>query len=226
MEGRSVRQLFEEQAGRYDRWYEMPAGRILFEAELEALRAISAGLPGPRLEIGVGTGRFADPLGVDVGVDLAYGVLSLYRLRRRGAGAAAGAVHLLQADGARLPFTPATIGTAFLIVSLCFAADPLRLVEEAARVVRPGGAVVAALIDRESAWGRWYLEKKAAGHLFYRHARFFSAAEVQHWLEASGLRVTRFASTLLQPPGDDPRPEAPVEGLVPGAGFVCLAGVK
>ncbi len=220
-----MRRLFEEHAGRYDRWYETEPGRVLFEAELQALRRVAADLPGPRLEVGVGTGRFAEPLAIDVGVDLAYAGLGLYRQRTLGLTPPAGRrvpVHLLQADGVRLPFASATIGTVFLIVSICFAADPRGLVVEAARVVRPGGAVVAAFIDRESPWGRWYREKGESGHLFYEHARFLTGTEVRAWLEEEGLRVQRAASTLLQAPGDAPRPETPVEGLVPGAGFVCM----
>jgi len=56
---------FAAQVDRYDRWYERhPAA---YAAELAALRALR---PSFRrgLEVGVGTGRFAAPLGVAFGV--------------------------------------------------------------------------------------------------------------------------------------------------------------
>ena len=208
--------VFERHAARYDLWYESGPGSVLFEAELAALRLVVEELPGPILEIGVGTGRFANALGAEVGVDPARAVLEVLRQR-------CGATVLpVQADGAQLPFRDGAFGAALFVLTLCFTAQPQQLVREAARVVRPGGGVVAAIVDRESPWGAWYLEKKAQGHPFYEHARFLSAGEVAGYLQEAGLRLERQSCTLLQPPGETPVPEPPVDSLVPGAGFVCL----
>lgn len=215
--------VFEEHASRYDRWYEAGPGRVLFQMELEAVRLALEGLPRPWLEIGVGTGRFAEALGVEVGMDPARAVLDVFAGRLKDVSLGA---RLVQGAGEALPFADASFGAALLVVTLCFAGKPARLIEEAARVVRPGGAVVPCIVDRDSPWGRWYLEKQAAGHLFYEHARFFTAREVSAWLERAGLRVFRVTSTLTQPPQESPRPEPAHPCLVAGASFVCLAGRK
>ena len=56
--------LFDREAARYDAWFDSPEGRVLFSAEVAAVRRLVNGLPGPVLEVGVGTGRFAQALGV------------------------------------------------------------------------------------------------------------------------------------------------------------------
>jgi hypothetical protein len=67
------RSSFDIYHGRYEAWFvRHPAA---YHSELLALRAL---LPwqGLGLEIGVGTGRFAAPLGVKVGVDSSKAMLA------------------------------------------------------------------------------------------------------------------------------------------------------
>ena len=208
--------LFDREAVRYDAWFESPRGQVLFRAEVEAIRRLVSGLPGPWLEVGVGTGRFAQALGVPYGVDPASGVLQL--ARRRG-------VHVVQGRGEALPFLDEVVGSVLLIDTLCFA-DPLPLLGEAKRVLAPGGGLIVADILRDTPWGRWYLDKKAAGHPFYRHATFYSLEELQGFLVRAGLAFAGASSTLTRPPGGPPTAESASDGITPGASFVCVrAGV-
>ena len=57
---------FEEHGRRYEQWFE--THRFAYQSEVEAVRAL---LPaeGHGIEIGVGSGRFAEPLGISVGID-------------------------------------------------------------------------------------------------------------------------------------------------------------
>ncbi|HPU77474.1 MAG TPA: class I SAM-dependent methyltransferase, partial [Thermosynergistes sp.] len=57
---------FEAHRNRYEQWFE--DNRFAYEAEIEAVRLL---LPkgGKGLEVGVGTGRFAVPLGVFTGLE-------------------------------------------------------------------------------------------------------------------------------------------------------------
>jgi hypothetical protein len=41
-------------------------------------------------------------------------------------------------------------------------------------------------------------------------------------LRAEGMKISRIRSTLLQRPDEPSRIEAPVEGYVNGAGFLCI----
>ena len=49
--------------------YDTPRGGMLLEIELQCVRPLLEGLPRPHLEVGVGTGRFAEGLGVRYGLD-------------------------------------------------------------------------------------------------------------------------------------------------------------
>ena len=59
-------ETFDTHTLQYDAWFERH--RAAYESEVAALRALATG--GDRwLEVGVGTGRFAVPLGVGYGVE-------------------------------------------------------------------------------------------------------------------------------------------------------------
>ncbi len=203
--------IFERLAERYDAWYEGPVGRVVFPLEVACLRPLLAALPPPRLEVGVGSGRFALALGEGYGVDPARAPLRL---------AAARGVRVVQAVGERLPFRDGCFGAVLVVVTLCFADDPALLLREARRVLRPDGGVVLGDVFAESAWGERYRALGEAGHPFYAAARFLTRGELAGALRAAGLRVVRARSTLRQPPTDAPAPEPATEGDDPRAGFV------
>lgn len=127
------------------------------------------------------------------------------------------------ARGEALPFEDGKFGAVFLVVTLCFADDPVGLLREARRVLTGEGAVVLGIVPAESPWGRFYRERAAAGHLFYSQARFFTLAELEQMAGRAGLRPGRSASTLFQEPGRVAcEVESPREGGEGRAGFVAM----
>ena len=210
----SSSEIFEREAQRYDAWFDSEHGCGVFASEVRCLKHLSAGLPRPWLEVGVGTGRFAERLEVDVGVDPAI----------RALGWAAGrGVRVVAAVGEALPFRDGRFGAIFVIVTLCFAQKPGALLREAARVVSRDGAIVLGIVPAENPWGRFYAAKARAGHLFYSAARFFALPELRQLAEAAGLRVERSLSTLFQRPGKSRyEVEVPREGRDAAGGFVAI----
>lgn len=81
--------------------------------------------------------------------------------------------------------------------------------------------MVLGEVFAESAWGRLYQRKGAAGHPFYSVARFLTRAKTLTLVSAAGLRVLAARSTLCQPPTDTPQPEPARDGEAAAAGFVC-----
>lgn len=206
--------VFDREAARYDAWFASERGRALFASEVSCLRHLAGGLPRPWLEVGVGTGRFAQALGIEVGVDPAPGALRY---------AAGRGVRALPALGEALPFGDGECGAVFAIVTLCFAGDPAALLREARRVVAGEGGVVLGIVPAESPWGCFYRERAAAGHLFYSQARFFTLSELKQVARSAGLRPERSASTLFQAPGRSRyEVESPREGENERAGFVAM----
>ncbi|MFB6095737.1 MAG: class I SAM-dependent methyltransferase, partial [Halodesulfurarchaeum sp.] len=135
---------FERYTDRYDEWFDLHPEA--FESEVAALQALRPeGATG--LEIGVGTGRFAERLGIEVGIDPAGAVLPV--AAERGASVARGVAE-------SLPVRDDSFGLALVVTTICFVDDVSATLAEAARVLRPGGSVLLGYIDRESEVGQHY----------------------------------------------------------------------
>lgn len=204
--------VFERHAARYDAWYEGPIGRGAYRSEVRALASLLAECPRPWLEIGVGSGRFAQALAVEFGIDPAWTPLRM---------AADRGIRAIQAVGERLPFRDRSLGGVLLVVTLCFVEDPLAVLRETRRILQPGGGLVLGMILAESPWAAHYQEQGRQGHPFYSVARFYSRRELEVWLREVGFEVTAYRSTLFQAP-DAPmiEEEEPRPGFHLEAGFV------
>ncbi len=204
-------EVFDANAARYDEWFERHP--FVYLSELLALRAfVPCG--GRGLEIGVGGGRFAAPLGIATGVDPAPAMLAL---------AAARGVKAVRARAEALPFAAASFDHALAVTTLCFVDSPPHMLTEARRVLRPGGRLVIGFIDRASPLGREYVARSAAS-AFYRDALFFTAEEVAALLETAGLAVEAWAQTLTC---GNPAAIEPVRSGHGEGGFVVVtAGVR
>ncbi len=207
---------FDSLARQYDAWYD-GKGRQAFAIELAALRPLLPGLPEPWLEVGVGTGRFAQALGIPLGVDPSEELLALARQR---------GIEVLWGEGEELVFRAGSLGTVFLLTTWEFLSDPARVLAECRRVLRPGGRLVNAYLDRDGRWGASYVAKARAGHPLFSHARFDGYGTVRRLTEAAGFVVIRTVSTLFQGPGAVTGPEEPRDGFCPGASFVVVVAEK
>lgn len=207
---------FDSLASAYDAWFD-EEGKLIFAIEVKAFQEVLPLLPRPWLEVGVGSGRFAQALGIETGIDPSAKLLAV--ARRRG-------ITGFLARGEEPLFDEETFGTAFLIVTLCFVESPLAVLREARRILKAGGKIALGLVLRDSPWGRFYLAKKEEGHRFYRHATFYSYDEVVKLLGKAGFTVEMVVSTLFQKPGKVEEMEAPREGLSHDAGFTIVVAGK
>ncbi|MFA6498218.1 MAG: class I SAM-dependent methyltransferase [Desulfurivibrionaceae bacterium] len=207
---RQAAQVFDERAAEYDGWFE---NSLLFAIERAALQELATPLLGPKLEVGVGPGRFAEALGVEFGVDPALAPLAL--AKKRG-------VRVSQAVGEALPYADQSMRTVLLLFTFCFLADPRPVLRECRRVLKPGGHLVLGLIVADSPWGRMLQHKKEAGHPFYQQARFYAPGEVEQCLAGCGFVVEERRSSLIQSPEALREMEHSQAGLVNQAGFAIL----
>lgn len=203
---------------RYDAWYDTPKGRALLASEVACLKPLLQRFPRPYLEVGVGTGRFAQALGIGYGVDPS--VRALDKAVQRG-------VKALLGVGEALPFRDATFGAVLMAFTLCFVEDPSTVMREIHRVLFSGGGLVLGLLLRGTPWANFYEQRGREGDPLFSTAHFYRREEVEALLKETGLCITSFRSTLFQPPGLKVyREEEPVDGYVSGAGFVAIAAVK
>lgn len=208
----SIASPFDSLALDYDNWFERE-GMPIFAIETGAFREILLLLPKPWLEVGVGSGRFAQALGIEIGLDPSVKLLDIARNRN---------LNVLLGRGENTPFADGAFGAVFLIVTLCFVDSPLEVLREANRLLKQGGKIVLGLVLRESPWGQFYQLKKEKGHRFYKHATFHSYAEVVELLEQAGFSIEKIISTLFQKPGEVEHMESPQEGFSSDAGFTIL----
>jgi SAM-dependent methyltransferase len=204
--------VFEQHAEQYDRWFE--EHERLYMAEVAALQRFDP-CGGLCAEIGVGTGRFAAPLGIKFGVEPSRQMARI--ARRRG-------IAVCQAVGEHLPFRDDGLDGVVLVTVICFVDDVNTLLQELRRVLKPGGRLVLGFIDRRSLMGRAYEARKETS-TFYREARFYAADEVATMVRQAGFTGLAFSQTLLGPDVDHPGACDVREGYGEGA-FVVVSAVK
>ena len=207
---------FDDLATEYDAWFDKE-GSLVFLIEVQAFRELLPSLPKPWLEIGIGSGRFAQALGIETGIDPSIRLIEM--ARSRGAAAFLG-------GGEQQLFDEESFGTVFLIVTLCFVDSPLDVLKEANRILMPGGKIVLGLVLKESPWGQFYQVKKAQGHRFYKYATFYSGDEVVKLMVRAGFLTEKIVSTLFQKPGEAKSMEGTKEGYFPEAGFTIIVAGK
>ncbi|WP_336037233.1 class I SAM-dependent methyltransferase [Halobacterium yunchengense] len=203
---------FEEHTDRYDEWFE--EHDAVYQSELAALRRLLPE-PGYAVEIGVGSARFAAPLGVQVGVDPAEGMLE--RARERG-------VEVVRGVAEFLPFADGAFDTALIVTTICFVDDVPRTLAEAARVLGPDGTLVVGYIDEHSPLGERYRESRDQNP-FYRDAVFVSTGELVDALETAGFGDFEFVQTVYRWPADVAEPE-PVDAGYGDGSFVAIRATK
>src|SRR5919204_5080191 len=118
-----------------------PTTRRLEEAGLgERRRSLLARAAGRTIEIGAGTGRNLEhyPAGVTELVLTEPDGQMARRLRRK-VDASGRDARVVEAPGERLPFESGSFDTAVVTLVLCTAPDPAAVVNEVARVLKPGG---------------------------------------------------------------------------------------
>ena len=203
---------FDSRHRRYDEWFVRHAAA--YHSELLAVRALFP-WQGQGLSIGVGTGRFAAPLGVQIGIDPSLAVLG-YAVQR--------GITAVHAIAEALPFADAVFDRALCVTTICFVDDVDAMLHEAHRVLKPGGALVIAFIDRTSGLGQYYLAHQNENP-FYRDATFFSATEVESLLFGAGFIQPVWVQTLSKSPEEALNIEPLCTGYGQGA-FVVVRTKK
>ena len=199
---------FELYTQDYERWFEK--NRPLYISEVQLLKNLIKEITFKKaLEVGIGSGRFAVPLGVKYGVDPSLKMLKL--AQKRGLKVAKGIAE-------RLPVKTAAVDLVLMVTTICFVDDPIQTLREVARILIPGGYFLIGFVDKNSLLGKLY-EKKKTKSRFYKEATFFSTNEVISLVEEnSPLRLIKAGQTIF---GIENKVYPPKEGFGEGS-FVGL----
>lgn len=204
---------FDVNADRYDLWFESSEGKAIYEIEKACLRTLLQPCKGLRLEVGVGSGRFAGALEISDGLDPSLAMLTIARRR---------VIRTVCGVGEYLPYRDATFEGVLMVTTLCFVGDGERALSECRRVLHNEGTFVVGIVPVESPWGQSYVAKGRQGHPFYSKAGFTTCREVIRICDTAGFAFEAAANCLRTPPDKEPIPTVET-GVNETAGFVAMA---
>lgn len=193
----------------YDEWFRKNPN--LFESELRAIQKIFPKSKVKSLEIGVGSGIFAEKLGIEFGVDPSENMLLF--AQKRGVKVKKGIAEIL-------PYSDSSFDLALFITSLCFISDPEGALLEAYRVLNENGSVIVAFIKKDSVLGET-IEASKNESKFYKGAQLFTTAEMITLLENAGFKINQTVQSLFNLSGIEP--EQPKDGYDQGSFIVIKA---
>ncbi|HOY10186.1 MAG TPA: class I SAM-dependent methyltransferase [Candidatus Omnitrophota bacterium] len=205
-------QPFEEYADQYEGWFEK--NYWVYQSELQAVKGL---LPqqGNGLEVGVGSGRFAGPLGISFGVEPSPKMRMLAKAR---------GIKVIDASGEYLPFNDFQFDFVLMVTMICFFDDINKAFRETYRILKPNSHLVIGFIDKNSPVGEIYQKHKNENE-FYKLATFYSIDEVVFYLKNAGFKKFEFNQTIFK----DLRKIKDIEPIKNGYGkgsFVVISALK
>jgi len=168
------RRIFDEQAGDYDRWFDEHAD--VYQDQVRMLRRAVPG-HGSGLEIGVGSGRFAVPLGIRYGIDPSRGLVRMARQR---------GIEVVLGEGGHLPYRAGSFDYVLMMTVICFLDDVTGVFREVNRILRSRGILVVGFIEKDGDIQRRYKHESTKGR-FLRYAKFRVVAEVDQFFKDAGF---------------------------------------
>lgn len=201
---------FANSAAAYEDWFRTPLGRYVDRCERAALERLLAGSANAGIvEIGAGTGhvtKWLCALGHRVtAVEPSAAMRAVGIAQCRGVDA-----RWVDARAEQLPFGSGSFDGAAMFTVLEFVADPVRAIEEALRVIAPGGWLCVGYLNALSPWVAAYRRYGEQGKQPWASARFFAREDLERMV---GRAADRSESAVrLSPAASAPFPAADAAG--------------
>ena len=177
-------EAFQKYTNEYDNWFVV--NRFAFLSEIEAVKKTLPNTDG-LIEIGIGTGIFAEPLGIKEGIDPSEAMRQ--KAEQKG-------LKVFDAVAEKLPYPDASVNGVVMITSVCFVDDIYQSFKEAYRVLKNNGFIILGFVDKDSPVGKEYLKYKEQS-MFYKEATFFGTEELFEVLKQSGFYIEETWQTIF-----------------------------
>ncbi len=210
-----VQDIFNANVQEYEKWFDNH--EYVYESELLAIRQHMEELPAltQGIEVGLGTGRFAKPLGIKEGIEPAAEMRAL--AIRRG-------LEVMDGKVENLPYRDMHFDFVLMVTLMCYLPQPLKALKETYRVLKQTGRLILAFIDGRSIIGKSYRERQARS-VFYKQAHFYRVDEVLMMLKQARFKNLNCTQTLFQPLDEINELEPVKEGYGEGS-FVVVSAFK
>ena len=157
----------------YEEWFEKYPE--IYKAEIETMKAL---LPrGKGLEVGVGSGRFAEPLGIKYGIEPSKNMAQI--ARKRG-------IEVLETTAEEMNFKE-EFDYILMVTTICFVKDPLKTIQNCYKALKKNGYLLIAFVDLNSPLGKIY-EKNRQKSKFYKEAIFFTKEDIINLMKKAGFK--------------------------------------
>lgn len=183
----------------YDAWYETPLGATSDRLERELIFSMADIKKGERaLDAGCGTGIYSIELakrGARVAaIDDSSEMLERARDK---AGQVGLPIDFIKADALKSPFPDGHFDLVLSVCMLCFVKETEAALLEMKRVLRPGGKMIIALLNRWSPWAFLRRTKGLFKETVYNRAEFISPREIESALEKAGFKEIKTKTCLF-----------------------------
>ena len=175
---------FDHYADEYDDWFVI--NQYAFQSELNAIKKA---LPenGDTVEVGIGSGIFAAPLGIKEGVDPSEAMREKAKKKD---------IRVMDAVAENLPYPDQSKDAVLMVTTICFVDDIYKSFQEVHRVLKDDGHFIIGYVDKNSPIGKFYLEQKDE-NVFYKDAIFFGTEELYEILKDTGFKINNIYQTVF-----------------------------
>ena len=175
---------FNQHADNYDNWFNV--NKCVFQSELNALRKAFS-VTENVIEVGIGSGIFAAPLGIKEGVDPSKAMREKAKKRD---------VRVMDAVAENLPYADNSKNGILMVTTICFVDDIYKSFQEVHRVLKNDAYFIIGFVDKNSPIGKYYLEQKDE-NVFYKDAIFFGTEELYKILKDTGFKINNTYQTVF-----------------------------
>lgn len=175
---------FDNYSDEYENWF--VKNHYIFQSELEALKKAIPNF-GDGIEIGIGSGIFAEQLGIKEGVEPSEAM----RLKAVEKG-----IDAVNGVAENLPYANNSKDFALMVTSICFVDNINKSFKEINRVLKKNGRLIIAFVDKDSPVGKMYSENKDKS-LFYKDAIFRGTEELYEILKMEGFTLENTYQTII-----------------------------
>ena len=205
---------FNDHVAEYEEWYKKYP--FVFRSEVAAIKEfLPVGENIRGIEVGLGTGRFSKVLGIREGIEPAENMRAL---------AINKGISVLNAVAEHLPYK--SLQFDFVLMNFCISyfEDVPESLKEAHRVLKRGGCLIIGFIDKDSAIGQDYEQRKGES-LFYKSANLYRVSRVEREVKAAGFKKLEFLQTLFEDLDSVKTIEKPMPGYGKGS-YVLIKAIK
>ena len=207
-------ELFNAHVQDYEAWYDTYPE--VYQSELIAIKEQLQKLPENirGIEVGLGTGRFAAPLGIKEGIEPSEEMAK--KAIKRG-------IEIMKGVAEKLPYGDLQFDFV-LFVTICHLDDIKSAMKEAHRVLKNKGVLIIGFLDKEQSIAQQYHQRRHRS-TFFKNATFYKAEQLGELLKNAGFKNLEFNQTLFGDLDDIKEIQQPRPDYGEGS-FVVVKAIK